>query len=848
MKTLKTIFLSMLAIAALASCEEEPTQTPEAEGLTIVAVTDGAIVPEWAEGDKIKVACGDESYDFKASAAGKSAQFTGDGTLTAEVVGDNPVSAYFNCSSARGAFRIAGEQTYADGKSSASVPMYAYTMNTPQNNTLAMTFKPLASVLRVTLPVHPISIEGITVKAHEGATVSEGAIAGTYTVNAAEGTVAVNNDAEMVELAFATPLDITAGGTVDIPVGWFSVSGGLDVTLIYESVKEMTHTVGLEGTFKSYDDADGFKAGVVVPVEFEMDVNSFPRDYYVTTDADAAGKGVTWNDPATFDYALEYAMAGSTIHLAAGTYVPTKALPYVSEEEIIGGEELYGFEVKRNITIIGGYPATPSAGAVADAATNKTILDGNNKSFHVMVVGAAKLPGEKVVIEGVTVTRGYNTADNAYQLTYGTDDNSYTLVANYAAGLGLANTEVELKNVTVTANTGNNAAGIFALGSKVKMTGCTVSENVSAGNGAGAWFSAGTELEMDGCLITKNDAGTAIVGGLYLHAPAEKSLSAVIKNTEITENKAASQGGLYVRDDSGAHLLSATFTSCKIKGNSAGMAAAGHNLNANVTYTSCEISNNKGTSNGILVFYDNCNAVIDNCKFESNETTGGGGAGYVYTNADGAEPVLTITNSLFYNNSGNAKGTVWIRGDKGKATFNCVNNTFHANKTGNVGSAINLYKNVTANIISNTIVGNTATYANDAARAGAICLEAAPLTVNAYNNIVAGNVRSFDDAIEDIKVKAGTITNKYSFVGTDYYGADGAVAAVTPAFDYTTMLGAFSNGVMKLSGTDNPALIYGMPASDLKALANDCVSADVLGKDQLGNTRSGAVAGACVAK
>lgn len=60
------------------------------------------------------------------------------------------------------------------------------------------------------------------------------------------------------------------------------------------------------------------------------------------------------------------------------------------------------------------------------------------------------------------------------------------------------------------------------------------------------------------------------------------------------------------------------------------------------------------------------------------------------------------------------------------------------------------------------------------------------------------------------------------------------------------MVGAFSNGVMKLVGTDNPALTYGMPAADLKALANDYVSADILGKDQLGTSRSGSVAGACV--
>ena len=62
------------------------------------------------------------------------------------------------------------------------------------------------------------------------------------------------------------------------------------------------------------------------------------------------------------------------------------------------------------------------------------------------------------------------------------------------------------------------------------------------------------------------------------------------------------------------------------------------------------------------------------------------------------------------------------------------------------------------------------------------------------------------------------------------------------------MLAAYSNGVMKLVGaaSANPAVGNGMPVADLKALANDNVSADVLGKDQNGTARTGAVAGACV--
>lgn len=218
-RKLNILFLSFLTLTGLASCQKENNTEDNKNsdgGLAILASTDGKLVPEWTEGDIIKVTCNGTSYNFKAETAGNSAKFTDDGTLTAQIIGNNAISAYYNCTSARGAFRISGEQTYKDGKSSAAIPMYAYTLNAPQNNTLALTFKPVASILRVTLPAHPISIESVSVKLAEGAALSEGAIAGTYIVNAAEGTIAVNADAESVDLTFDKPLDIKAGGVVDI--------------------------------------------------------------------------------------------------------------------------------------------------------------------------------------------------------------------------------------------------------------------------------------------------------------------------------------------------------------------------------------------------------------------------------------------------------------------------------------------------------------------------------------------------------------------------------------------------------------------------------------------------------
>lgn len=146
-RKLNILFLSFLTLTGLASCQKE--NNTEDNKNSDGGSTDGKLVPEWTEGDIIKVTCNGTSYNFKTETAGNSAKFTDDGTLTAQIIGNNAISAYYNCTSARGAFRISGEQTYKDGKSSAAIPMYAYTLNAPQNNTLALTFKPVASILRV---------------------------------------------------------------------------------------------------------------------------------------------------------------------------------------------------------------------------------------------------------------------------------------------------------------------------------------------------------------------------------------------------------------------------------------------------------------------------------------------------------------------------------------------------------------------------------------------------------------------------------------------------------------------------------------------------------------------------
>lgn len=542
--------------------------------------------------------------------------------------------------------------------------------------------------------------------------------------------------------------------------------------------------------------------------------------YYVTAAGSVEADGLSWASATTLDNALAMAEDGDVIHVAAGTYKPQVALDYNGAPEEDGFKN---FLIDKNITLIGGYPQTPSEGAEADASLNKTILDGDSKAYHTLIVAAPMASDKRVVINGITV-KGGNAANADAKVTL----NGNTLNGGQGGGIALLGTSAELNNVTVSDNKAGDAGGVFSAASKIKMTGgCTITSNNATSNGGGARLNSGTDFEMDGCFITGNTA--AYAGGLYLYTASGNALSAKIRNTDISGNTATTNwGGAWVRDDSTTHMLEASFDNCTFSGNTAKQGAVVLNENADVTYTSCTFSSNTGSGNGLVNFYENTLAVVDRCTLKENSV--GGGVVFILPNGS-YKPNVTIINTSFSSNTATGNtGAVWARGDGTGAatTVNIVNSTFCGNNASREGGVF-AYVNVTMNLVSNTFKGNSGWAVNN---------YNSGCTVNSWNNIIDG-----------AKLTNGTIPHKYSIVGTTYYNADGATAEVTPAWNVSTMLGALTtDGVCPLLlPNENPAYTYGMSSTQLQALANDYVSADVLSKDQLGNSRTGNVMGAYVA-
>ena len=837
MKRTNYFILAVAAFAALVGCvkEEQNSETPESQFLTVNAAVDGAVVKTWNSGDVIKVVCGEEMYDFKTSETAANAKFIqSEEKLTAEMIGDAGVAAFANCRTMYGAFNISPEQTWAAGTSSVVIPAYAYTMNAPVDNVLALDFNALASVIELTFTPYAMTVQSLKLEAAEDATITDGALAGAFKVVAEAGTVTATTANNELTVTFDGGLDVSQGAVVKIPVGWCKIAGGLKATVTYDDTKEYIATVlESENIVKTFDDASGFKKATVLPATFEFDVNAFPRTWYVSPEGSSDALGVKEAEPTTLSVALEQALAGSVIKLAAGTYTPDTVYPGME------GDAKKTFLVKRNVTIEG---------------VEGTVIDGKGTSLHAMVVYAEKKDGEKVVLKNFTVKNTHlaqitEPADYILQAGEVPDDN-VLLPGTVAAGVAIGNSVVEMNNVVLTENKGTKAPALYAFGSDITMTNCEVSKNEAFANCGGVWFTNKCNVVVDGCTLTENKAELT-AGAMFVNVPlsAENGELAIeIKNTVFSKNSSLGNGGsLYIADETGKGNLEFGIDGCTFQENRTEGMGYVILISVSGTIKNCLIENNTAVKNGGFYHYTDTNnevvtnVLFDNCEFRGNVANLGPG---IYSYNQAGEYNIYVTNSLFKGQTTTGRGSYYVRNNAASA-FNAyaVNTTFEGNEA-KQGTAINVYgaaaKPVTMNVIGCTVVNNNSTGTS------AIYSETAGAHSNIYNSIVSGNTNGDAGA----KANAGTIAYYNSIIGSDFY-AENAVQTVTPVWDVTTMISVLGNDcTCKLVGdaSSNPAFGNGMTVAALSALATDVLPASVLTVDQLGNARTDAdkIIGACV--
>ncbi|ERJ58722.1 hypothetical protein M472_08070 [Sphingobacterium paucimobilis HER1398] len=303
------------------------------------------------------------------------------------------------------------------------------------------------------------------------------------------------------------------------------------------------------------------------------------KHYYVKAAGSETNDGLSWENASSLHKALSSAAEGDIIHIAAGTYVPTLPLTGGAIEDV-------AFEINKNVTLIGGYPADAVEGDISQPEIHKTLLSGNNQAYHVVVVHAERIEGVQVLLSGLTIANGKATG------TGSVNAGGTNVSRNYAGGLYVAKSLVEVENCSISSNNATNAGAVFIAGNaQLSIKNSTVSGNSATGNAGSIWNSDGT-LYLYNSDVSNNTA-TGIAAGLYA-INTTKQVYNYVYNTTIANNQSGMRCAVFARQNAIFYLVNST-----VYGNTSNTGASGlvtHASGSEINVINSTIANNTSTS------------------------------------------------------------------------------------------------------------------------------------------------------------------------------------------------------------------------------------------------------------
>lgn len=306
---------------------------------------------------------------------------------------------------------------------------------------------------------------------------------------------------------------------------------------------------------------------VTLPVtQAAASASDLATHYYVKTDGSADKDGLTWETATTLANAIDQAMNGDVIHVAAGSYVPS--VPLTGMKTALDNT----FEIHSNFSMIGGYPADAAEGAVADPVANETILDGDHAVCHVVAVTAAKMNGMKASLDGFTIKNGSSQFSTVGSTTIG----GVKFYQSYGAGIFIGNATVDILNCKIVENTDIRMGAIRVdTGAEALFDNCVVADNATkstaAYNGGCLWADGAKLLRINNCTFNNNKtSGVGIC--MYIFGDTGGKTNVLISNTTISNNSvnpehATKNGGGIAVYGTAAKPSKAVIVSCTIAGN-----------------------------------------------------------------------------------------------------------------------------------------------------------------------------------------------------------------------------------------------------------------------------------------
>jgi len=468
---------------------------------------------------------------------------------------------------------------------------------------------------------------------------------------------------------------------------------------------------------------------------------------YVNHAATGTNDGTSWQDAFTdLSEAIDGAVSGQEIWVAAGTYTPTLCAS-TAQETCEQRPRNRTFTLKSGIALYGGFSGAETTRDERDWEVNETILSGDfngddvwdgaawqnreENAYHVMqVIWDNKSPGD-ALLDGFTLTHGYANADDPQGvegrgggLDATDNENSGDLIIrncifrdNYAIGGGgasFANMAPLIENVLFTANEAESGGGALNLSnSEAVVNGTDFDENISHGGGGAILAANGGTLSLSSCFFTGNTAeGNG--GALDVHSTDITITSSVFVGNAVTGSSSSEGGAISLED--GVLIITGT----AFLGNYADAGVSTINCgNAHISVSDSIFEQNTSSADGdkaatflcnngsldlslslfsenigSAVSLQNCEAAIINSDFRENSAVNGGALSKVGTGD------LTVSGCFFEHNYADIPGSgfagiggaLFINGmdATGSETLTVVNSVFDGNEADFWGGAATL--------------------------------------------------------------------------------------------------------------------------------------------------------------
>ena len=329
--------------------------------------------------------------------------------------------------------------------------------------------------------------------------------------------------------------------------------------------------------------------GVITITAVFSHIDLSDKKYYVKPGGSDLGEGDSWGAAyATLQKAIDMALPGDEVYVAAGTYYPTKKAAETDYDGAPATDRDMAFVLPGYVKIFGGYNAQSG---VRDAKNNVTVLSGDigakgdntDNVYHVVIAGP---DARNAVLDGFTITGG-----NANDIDGGSIVMPGDLMIYRSIGGGIYNwaDSFTIANCVISGNAARDGGGMHNYGEAV-FTNCVFKDNTATMSGGGL-YNSNNDSVFANCVFTGNKttgttyggAGMCVLGG-----------SPVIVNCLFADNSATVAGGGFYSHQGSPKLVNNTITNNTAPAGNGGGAYYAQNAGSNPAITNCIITGNAG--------------------------------------------------------------------------------------------------------------------------------------------------------------------------------------------------------------------------------------------------------------